>query len=419
MTDTNVLNACTNAGLQVPCTNEQNGSYADSLCLDIGWRDGGNPMGTLSKHICNGNWPSSCTTLSSPGTFQYMGQKWSSNACGVVGTTWCAGGNSYANLDALCVYSGSAPIATATPTPTATATRTPTRTATPTPTFNGVVPVNAFATWRNPSTNVTYSFYKVRVAGAMSDANVYSACAAVGLSVPCNDAQNGAYTDNLCLDIGWRDGGNPMGTLSRSICNNNLPNTCTAINDPGTFQYMGNKWPYGACGATVSQWCTFGNSSQNLDALCVYTGTQAQTPAPNPSTPPNAFATWTNPTTNRRYSLYKVPVVGTMTDTNVFNACSGAGLSTPCANPRGGLFTDNLCLDVGWNDQNNPMSTLARSLCDVAQPTECNILRDPGTFQYMGENWASRSSCGVVGTAWCAIGSDYSNHNALCIYPEN
>jgi hypothetical protein len=91
MSDTNIYNTCVNAGLNVPCTNESGGEYSDYLCVDVGWRDGGNPMETLSQHLCSTS-PGSCAELE--GVYQYMGHKWSENACGVYNASWCSSGQS-------------------------------------------------------------------------------------------------------------------------------------------------------------------------------------------------------------------------------------------------------------------------------------------------------------------------------------
>jgi hypothetical protein len=110
-------------------------------------------------------------------------------------------------------------------------------------------------------------FFKVKTEGKMYDANVRKACEAAGLKVPCNDRPNGSYSDGLCVDVNFRDDGNPMRTLSRAICNGADPSRCAALE--GSFQYMGEKWNGRSCGVVNGDWCAYGDSHENLFAVCV------------------------------------------------------------------------------------------------------------------------------------------------------
>lgn len=111
-------------------------------------------------------------------------------------------------------------------------------------------------------------FFKVKVSGKMLDQNLRQACEASGLKVPCNDRQDGDYSDAYCSDVGFRDSSNPMQTLARGICNGSNPNRCPALD--GAFQYMGDKWTNGgACGVVNGSWCAEGYSYENLHAVCV------------------------------------------------------------------------------------------------------------------------------------------------------
>ncbi len=154
------------------------------------------------------------------------------------------------------------PTPTITPTPvlpTSTPTPTPTVTSTPTPT-----PSFPFV-WQGKT------FYKVRVTGTMSDTNVYNACNSAGYVVPCNDVQNGPFSDGLCRDVGFRDGNAPLTTLALAlgcIYPGSTSIGCPLV--PGTFQYMGQKWGNGdSCGSGPNPWCTHGTTVSNYDALCV------------------------------------------------------------------------------------------------------------------------------------------------------
>lgn len=115
------------------------------------------------------------------------------------------------------------------------------------------------------------TFYKVRVSGIMSDTNVYNACNNAGYTVPCSNEPNGVVSDNLCRDVGFRDGITPMETLALAIgCADGPSNTVCVPMRPGTFQYMGQKWQSGSsCGSGPSTWCEQGNDVSNYDALCV------------------------------------------------------------------------------------------------------------------------------------------------------
>jgi hypothetical protein len=109
-----------------------------------------------------------------------------------------------------------------------------------------------------------HDFFKVAVTGAMTDANVLAACKAAGMEAPCDDVANGPYSDDKCLVVGLKDGGEPMQTLSRAICNGSDPNRCDKLDK--TFQYMGQKWSGNACGSVGGSWCVTGS---NMNALCV------------------------------------------------------------------------------------------------------------------------------------------------------
>jgi hypothetical protein len=115
----------------------------------------------------------------------------------------------------------------------------------------------AFATWNN------LNFYKIQVTGVMNDTNVYNACVNAGLNVPCTNENDGQHSDNLCVDVGWRDGSSPMNTLSQEICATG-PGSCAELE--GVYQYMGHKYGEDACGVYSGSWCASGQSDQF--ALC-------------------------------------------------------------------------------------------------------------------------------------------------------
>src|SRR5439155_10402826 len=68
-------------------------------------------------------------------------------------------------------------------------------------------------------------------------------------------------------------------------------------------------------------------------------------------------------------TFFKVPVMGTMTDTNVFNACKGAGLSTPCAAMGQCIYNDNLCVPTMETTCGIPLSAMAIQVCGGKPPS--------------------------------------------------
>jgi hypothetical protein len=112
-------------------------------------------------------------------------------------------------------------------------------------------------------------------------------------------------------------------------------------------------------------------------------------------------------------NFYKVQVTGTMSDTNVFNACINAGCHVPCDAQNGCQYNDNTCVLGTANDCDNPMSPLSQAICSGAEPPYCAPLL--GVYQYMGQSWQSGSSCGAEPSNWCVVGNGMSNRWALCI----
>lgn len=112
------------------------------------------------------------------------------------------------------------------------------------------------------------TWYKVPVAGQMTDPNIYAACKASGFNVPCQTNQGGGcgYNDNLCKQNTPESScGNPMLGLATAICGTTPP-SCGPLN--GVYTYMGTHW-VGGCGADQGVWCSQGNSVANKFALCI------------------------------------------------------------------------------------------------------------------------------------------------------
>ncbi len=111
-------------------------------------------------------------------------------------------------------------------------------------------------------------------------------------------------------------------------------------------------------------------------------------------------------------SFYKVLVSGTMTDTNVYAACTGAGFSVGCQATNCPQYTDNVCVPTQESSCGNPMYGLAQAL-GCSSPSSCAQLN--GVYQYMGHKWQSDAACGVESGSWCSTGTSYSNRYALCV----
>ena len=111
-------------------------------------------------------------------------------------------------------------------------------------------------------------------------------------------------------------------------------------------------------------------------------------------------------------TFYKIPVTGTMSDTNVYAACIGAGLKVGCQAINCSSYNDNLCVLTQENSCGNPMMLLATTL-GCSSPSNCGPLN--GVYQYMGHKWQSDASCGVESGSWCSTGTSYSNRWALCV----
>ena len=113
------------------------------------------------------------------------------------------------------------------------------------------------------------NWYKIQVAGAMTDTNVKAACEALGLTVPCQVRGNCTYNGGNCnMKTPEMSCGNPMLGLAQGICNGASPPSCPALN--GVYQYLGGNWNgNSACGALNGSWCSAGNGVQNQFALCI------------------------------------------------------------------------------------------------------------------------------------------------------
>ncbi|NJK31445.1 MAG: DUF4215 domain-containing protein [Deltaproteobacteria bacterium] len=112
-------------------------------------------------------------------------------------------------------------------------------------------------------------------------------------------------------------------------------------------------------------------------------------------------------------TYWKVQVMGTMSDPNIFAACEMCGLETPCQATAGCNYNDGMCYQTNnENSCGNPMQGLAQHL-GCGSPANCAQLN--GVYQYMGNNWVG--GCGVENGSWCAQGNNFQNKFALCVAP--
>ena len=102
LSDANVAAACSECGLQIPCTGPVGCSYNANNCAQTNNENScSNPMQGLALHLC-GTSPSQCAQLW--GVYQHMGNNWVSGAaCGAEQNSWCSIGTNTSNKFALCV----------------------------------------------------------------------------------------------------------------------------------------------------------------------------------------------------------------------------------------------------------------------------------------------------------------------------
>jgi len=88
-----IVSTCQAVGMEAVCPGPSSCSYTSRRCVVTPLSlDCNNPMYPLSKQLC-GTTPTSCKSTS--GLFSYM-YSWSGgNACGAVGSRWCAYGSKY------------------------------------------------------------------------------------------------------------------------------------------------------------------------------------------------------------------------------------------------------------------------------------------------------------------------------------
>lgn len=120
-----------------------------------------------------------------------------------------------------------------------------------------------------------YTFFSVRVNGAMSDANVREACLACDLKPACAGLDPCEHNDEYCQKIDFliNSCGAVLTSYSDKLCGTTYVPECPELVNLNLFNYMGDSWPDFApgssCGAVAGSWCADGLEYMDLNALCV------------------------------------------------------------------------------------------------------------------------------------------------------
>ncbi|XP_035657399.1 uncharacterized protein LOC118403070 [Branchiostoma floridae] len=123
------------------------------------------------------------------------------------------------------------------------------------------------------TTHDNWAFYKILVAGQMTDANVKATCEAAGMRYPCRESGT-----NGCTVWGWTSDciaydsvGNSCYThwfLSSKLCGIGFPDHCQPLDD--TFVYSPGLHDDSALGVDYDthSWGLYGTGYNNMYALC-------------------------------------------------------------------------------------------------------------------------------------------------------
>jgi len=133
-----------------------------------------------------------------------------------------------------------------------------------------------------------WTFYKIKVKGAMTNFNVNKACKGNNLSTPCYAGAWDTFNSDEC-DVVFPDtvteDSDTMQYLSVMLCNHRKPHECEKLAD--TFVYKDNWAGDSACGAVPDEkYCSYGESSYNRWALCATPDDLARTADTDDTTKP-------------------------------------------------------------------------------------------------------------------------------------
>lgn len=74
--------------------------FLQIFAINGGFREGSRPMGDLAHAVCAGANPANCAEL--VGVYQYLGEKWAGDSCGVEQGRYCTQGSQAHDRFALC-----------------------------------------------------------------------------------------------------------------------------------------------------------------------------------------------------------------------------------------------------------------------------------------------------------------------------
>ena len=110
------------------------------------------------------------------------------------------------------------------------------------------------------------------------------------------------------------------------------------------------------------------------------------------------------------WRYYKVQTSGQMTSANVKATCERHNLINTCVGSKTCQYSNSECTVTALTGCSKPMIMLSRKICQGNDPQSCKKL--DGVFSY-----TYGTSCGVIGSSYCASGTDYYDKWALCAEP--
>ncbi|XP_035674733.1 uncharacterized protein LOC118414651 [Branchiostoma floridae] len=262
-------------------------------------------------------------------------------------------------------------------------------------------------------------FFKIRVSGPMTNANVKATCEAEGMRYPCylsgtagciNVTNGTTYWTEDCITYG--DTGVSCYThevLSANLCGDTNYNYCQSLDD--TFVYIpGGQSDDSAWGLDYDNhtWGLRGANYNNMYALCA--------------------AEKVYLTTLGGLEFVKVPAVGAMTNPNVKATCEAAHMWHPCG-CSGSLDFCHQCdrdsyvpcivfLENGGSGCLSTLLSISKSLCGYMEAWNCQPLEN--TFVYFPDGTGNGAmAIDNVQVGQVLHGANYNNMYALCaVHPQ-